>query len=324
MRCVFFGSPDFAAASLEALLASPHEVVGIITQPDRPSGRGLKLEAPAVKKLALARHLPIFQPEKLNSEETYAWLREKKPEILVVVAYGEFLGKILLEFCQIPPINVHPSLLPDLRGAAPMQWSLLRGYRKSGVTTQFMRKEMDAGDILLQTPVDIDPNENGKELQERMKKIGGDLLVQTLTQLEGGKIIPRPQDHSKATLAPLLKKEDGDIPWSKKSAWEIHNQIRGLYPWPAAYTFCQEKRVKILRSHYKERKENIATAAAQPGRFVLEDKRLWVRCADTTLEILELQPEGKRAQLPAEFMSGMKNSKESKQNFFFHSATETI
>ena len=203
-----------------------------------------------------------------------------------------------------------------------MQWSLLRGYKNSGVSTQFMAKEMDAGDILLQIPVAIDANENGKELQERMKKMGGTLLVQTLDQLEAGSLTPRPQDHSKATLAPLLKKDDGAILWEKSSAWEIHNQIRGLYPWPAAYTHCQGKRIKILRSRHSE--EKISPPTSAPGSLAFHDDRLWVRCADTILEILELQPEGKRPQLPAEFMNGMKSSKESDQNFLFHSATEKL
>ena len=148
MRVVFFGSPDFALGSLEALLGSGHQVVGVVTQPDRPAGRGLQTTPPPVKVRAAAAAIPILQPEKVNSQATYDFLSALKPDILVVVAYGEFLGEKLLKHCRFPPVNVHPSLLPDLRGAAPVQWALLRGYRRTGITTQFMQKEMDAGDVL--------------------------------------------------------------------------------------------------------------------------------------------------------------------------------
>ncbi len=302
MRCVFFGSPDFAVASLSALLASPHKVLGVITQPDRPSGRGLKLEPPAVKKLALEHHLPIFQPEKVNCEETYSFLEKLQPDILVVVAYGEFLGKRLLEFCRFPPVNVHPSNLPDLRGAAPMQWALLKGYRETGVSTQFMVKEMDAGDVLLQVPASIGENENAKELQDRLKVVGGELLVKTLTGLESGTITPRQQDGTKATFAPLLAKDHGRIRFSSSTAAEIHNQIRGLFPWPGAFTYLQGKRVKFLRSLLTEKR-----LVGEPGAFVVENERLFVQTSAGALEILELQPEGKKALLPREFENGIQN-----------------
>lgn len=304
MKCVFFGSPDFAVASLEALLGSKHQVLGVVTQPDRPAGRGLKLEPPAVKTRALAAGLPILQPEKLNREETYAFLEKLRPDILVVVAYGAFLGEKLLKFCRFAPVNVHPSLLPDLRGAAPMQWAVLRGYKKTGVSTQFMVKEMDAGDVLLQVESDVGVNETSKDLHERLKVVGGNLLVATLDGLEAGSIQPRAQDGAKATLAPLLTKEQGLIHFARDSAEEIHNQIRGLYPWPGAYTFHQKKRVKILRS-----KLNPPLAGGlRPGEFRIEGESLFVRCRDASLEILEVQPEGKRAILPSEFGNGMKST----------------
>ncbi len=301
MKCVFFGSPDFAVASLEALLVSPHQVVGVITQPDRPSGRGLKLEPPAVKILAEKHGLPIFQPEKLNSEATFAFLDSVRPEILAVVAYGEFLGARLLSYCRFPPVNVHPSLLPDLRGAAPMQWAVLRGYSQTGVSTQFMVKEMDAGDVLLQVTTPLGANENSKELHDRLKIVGGKLLVETLSTIEAGTARPQPQDGSRATLAPLLNKELGLVRFAEFSAPEIHNLVRGLFPWPGAYTFFHGKRVKLLRSL-------VATepARGKPGEFRLEGDRLLVTCAEGTLELLELQPEGKRPQLPREFENGIK------------------
>lgn len=302
MKCVFLGSPEFAVASLEALLASTHQVVGVITQPDRPAGRGLKLEPPAVKVVAQKHGIPLLQPEKVNSEETYAFLEKLQPEILAVVAYGEFLGSRLLAPRPHPPVNVHPSLLPDLRGAAPMQWALLRGYSRTGVSTQVMVKEMDAGDILLQVETPLGPNENSRELQERLKKVGGDLLVKTLTGLEAGTIQPKPQDSSKATLAPLLTKELGLLHFSQESAQGLHNKVRGLFPWPGAHCYHGGKRVKILRTLVSDE-----PARGSAGDFWFQGSRLFVSCSAGTLEILELQPEGKRPVLPQEFENGIKN-----------------
>lgn len=301
MKCVFFGSPEFAAASLEALLSSAHTVVGVVTQPDRPSGRGLKLEPPAVKVLAERHGIPVFQPEKLNCPETISFLDSVKPEVLAVVAYGEFLGAKLLTYCKFPPVNVHPSLLPDLRGAAPMQWSVLRGYAKTGVSTQFMVKEMDAGDILLQVPADIGPEDSSKDLHDRLKVVGGKLLVETLSGLEAGSISPRPQDSSKATLAPLLSKELGRLQFQTLSAQEAHNLVRGLFPWPGAYAFLHGKRVKLLRSRL-----TAYSAKGAPGSFWFESEHLFVNCREGALELLEIQPEGKRPMLPREFENGIK------------------
>jgi methionyl-tRNA formyltransferase len=302
VKCAFFGSPDFAAASLEALLQSAHQVVGVVTQPDRPAGRGLKLEPPAVKTLALAHHLPVHQPEKLNSEETYRTLSAWQPDILVVVAYGEFLGRRLLEFCRFPPVNVHPSLLPDLRGAAPMQWAVLKGYRTTGVSTQFMVKEMDAGDVLLQETAALGPDENSREVHDRLKVVGGRLLVQTLDGLENGSLRPQPQDPSRATYAPLLTKEQGKVRFAALSAEEAHNLIRGLYPWPGAYGFLQGKRVKFLRSRLSD-----SRSQGTPGSFRFADGRLFVQCRSGALELLEVQPEGKRPVLPREFENGIQS-----------------
>lgn len=307
MRVVFFGSPDFAVASLQALLASRHQVVGVITQPDRPAGRGMELSPSAVKLCAQAANLPIFQPEKLNREETYAWLKAQKPDVLAVVAYGEFLGQRLLSFCKTPPINVHPSLLPELRGAAPMQWALLRGFSRSGVTTQFMTKEMDAGDILLQEESALGPNENAEELQSRFRLVGGRLLVETLDRLEAGQLRPRPQGNEGISFAPLLSKEQGLIRWANESAQVIHNKVRGLYPWPSAYTFWQGKRCKILQTVVPNTQE-APQRSLSPGQFMGFGDALFVRAEDTWLKVLRLQPEGKRALLPREFVNGINSS----------------
>lgn len=304
MKCVFFGSPEFALGSLNALLNSRHEVLGVVTQPDRPAGRGLKLEPPPVKKLATEAKLPIHQPEKVNTESTYDFLRSLDPDILVVVAYGGFLGSKLLSWCKFPPVNVHPSLLPDLRGAAPVQWALLRGYSTTGITTQFMVKEMDAGDILLQEKFQIGADDTSQSLLRTYSLEGGRMLVETLSGLETGSIAPRPQDPAKATFAPLLSKDHGLIRFSECDAITIHNQARGLYPWPGAYAFLNKKRIKILRT---------AVAAGEsprnsPGTFWIQEERMFVSCANSVLEVMELQPEGKRPMLPMDFESGMKDA----------------
>lgn len=304
MRCVFFGSPEFALGSLNALLSSRHEVVGVVTQPDRPAGRGLKLEPPPVKVLALARAIPIHQPEKVNSEDTLRFLTTLRPDILAVVAYGGFLGDKLLNLCRFPPVNVHPSLLPDLRGAAPVQWALLRGYRRTGITTQFMTKAMDAGDVLLQEEFAVDEQDTSQSLLQRFSLEGGRMLVETLDGLEAGTLHGRPQNHSQATFAPLLTKEHGVIRFKEADAWKIHNQVRGLYPWPGAYAFLNKKRVKVLRTAMA-RKD---TPLGAPGAFWMDGERLLVATADGVLELLELQPEGKRPMLPREFESGIKGT----------------
>lgn len=314
MRVAFFGSPEFAAASLRALLLSKHGVVGVITQPDRAAGRGLKLEPPPVKTLAAEHQIPVHQPEKLNQESTFAFLNSVKPDILVVVAFSGFLGAKLLSYCKTPPINVHPSMLPDLRGAAPMQWAVIRGYSKTGVTTQFMVKEMDAGDVLLQIPALIDLNESYLDVHNRLKAVGGDLLVKTLDQLEAGSLQAIPQNSAHVTFAPLLKKDDGKIAWAKSPALTVHNQVRGLYPWPSAYTWHQGKRVKILKTLVS----NLSKNSLQPGSLKVDHQEIvWVGCADSALQILELQPEGKRAMPAVDFYRGLQSHISKDQLFQF-------
>lgn len=304
MRVVFLGSPEFAVFSLEALLASDHEVCGVITQPDRPAGRGLKLQPPAAKRCAVANGIEVLQPESINSPEVLEWLSAKRPDILTVVAFGEFLGKAILKLGKFSPVNVHPSLLPELRGAAPIQWSLLRGYSRSGVTTQYMVSKMDAGDLLLQEEADLLPNETSADLHDRLGKIGGSLLVRTLDGLEKNTISPRPQDEAKATFAPLLTKDDGIVDWNR-SAQEIHNQVRGLCPWPGATTTFLDQRLKLLKSRLPSPQDSPQQRLG-PGEFLVFSENLFVGTASGCLEILEVQPEGKRAMLPLEFANGIR------------------
>jgi methionyl-tRNA formyltransferase len=304
LRVAFFGSPDFALGSLDAILKSSHELVGVVTQPDRPAGRGLQPSPPAVKRRAAPTGVPIFQPEKVNTLETYDFLASVKPDILVVVAYGEFLGSKLLSFCKTPPVNVHPSLLPDLRGAAPVQWALLRGYRRTGITTQYMAKEMDAGDVLLQEEFPVGEDDNARDVLDRFGAEGGRLLVRTLDAIEAGTIEPRPQNPHQVTFAPLLTKEQGLLKFAETDAWTTHNQVRGLYPWPGAYGYVGGKRVKVLKTRMARKETHLGA----PGAYWFHDERMFVACRDGVLELLELQPEGKRAMAPKEFENGMKGA----------------
>ncbi|HEY8280694.1 MAG TPA: methionyl-tRNA formyltransferase [Bdellovibrionota bacterium] len=291
-------------------MSSKHQVVGVITQPDRPAGRGMKLEPPPVKTHALKAGLPILQPEKVNSDTTYKFLNSLRPDVLAVVAYGEFLGAELLNCCPFKAVNVHPSLLPDLRGAAPVQWALIRGYRKTGVTTQVMSEKMDAGDILLQKEFEVGETECAKSMLERLSPECGKLLVLTLDGLAAGSITPRKQNPSQATFAPILKKEDGLVKFNECNAWTAHNRIRGLHPWPGAYSFINKKRVKILRSTMARGQQ----PQSGPGSFWMDSGHMYVVCQEGVLEILELQPEGKRAMLPKEFENGIRAS-ETPQRF---------
>ncbi len=308
MRVVFLGSPDFAVHSLEALLASKHEIIGLITQPDRPAGRGMKLKAPAVKIVAEKAGCEIFQPEKLNTALVYEWLEAKKPELLVVVAYGEFLGKRILEFCGRPPINVHPSLLPKFRGAAPIQWSLIKGETVSGVTVQNMVKKMDAGDILKQVKEPVAIDINAAQLHDHYAKVGAKILVETVDEIASGKEAPSPQDEAQVSFAPLLKKEDGKIDW-KHSALSIHNQIRGLFPWPGAFTSVGGLVVKVRKSCLVPNNDS-PPQKLSAGEFLRHRDSILVATGDGWLEILEVQPSGRRPQLPAEFSNGIKGQAE--------------
>ena len=285
------------------MLGSAHRVVGVITQPDRPAGRGLHLIPPDVKVVAALQGIPVFQPEKLNRPETIEKLNEWKPDILVVVAFSGFLGEALLKYCRLPPINVHPSLLPDLRGAAPMQWALLRGYSSTGISTQFMAKEMDAGDVLLQINVDISPTETYPSLHDRCKELGGKLLVETLDKLEANQIVPAQQDHTRVTFAPLLTKEQGCIHWSTEDSETISNKVRALNPWPSAYSWLHGKRIKINSCLPSKRKD------LSPGEASLENDRIFIGTVNGAIEVLSLQPEGKGAQTAKEFVLGANSNK---------------
>lgn len=306
MKIVFFGSPDFAVASLKKIIQSRHQVVGVITQPDRPKGRGMKLAANPVKILTLAEHLPLFQPEQVNMPETFHFLDKCQPDLLVVVAYGEFLGKKLLHYCGIPPINLHPSLLPDLRGAAPMNWALIKGYEKSGITTQFMSSKMDAGDILFQESISIAPTDTMVEFGQVCQEKGATLVVKTIDAIEDKSVQARSQDDSLATFAPLLDKKMGQVVWTSPKE-SIFNLWRGLYPWPGIFTFYEQKRVKLQTLKIPIENETPLTQGT-PGQIFPFGDRLFVQTGNGFIEIIALQVEGKKTIMPREFCNSMKDS----------------
>lgn len=236
MRIVFCGTPQFAVPSLKHLLAQPDfEIIAIITQPDRPRGRGQEVSFSPVKEVALAAHLPLHQPEKIRAPEVQELLEKLSPDAVVIIAYGQIIPARLLPIPRLGWINLHASLLPKYRGAAPINWAIVNGETRTGVTTMRIDAGMDTGELLLQREIEIGPDETAPELAARMAEAGAPLMAETLRGLASGTIIPRPQNHTQATLAPILKKEDGRIDWNR-SAREIYNRMRGFDPWPGAYT----------------------------------------------------------------------------------------
>ncbi len=300
MRIVFIGTPEFAIPSLQNLIESDEEIIAVITQPDRPKGRSRKIAPPPVKELALRHNLFLLQPEDANSHQTIAALRQLKPDLIAVVAYGQILSSKILEIPRCGCINVHASLLPKYRGAAPIQWAIIKGEKTTGVTTMLMDEGMDTGDILLQKSISIEDSDTAATLHDKLAVIGGNLLIETITGLKKGKLVPIPQDNSKASYAPMLTKEDGKIDWTG-TAEDIHNRIRGTYPWPGAYTFFNGKRVKILGSEVWDTKKHGDT----PGRVwgILKDGFI-VECGKGRLLITQIQPSGRKAMRTSDFVNG--------------------
>jgi methionyl-tRNA formyltransferase len=304
MKLVFAGSPAFAVPTLERL-AQAHDIRSVVTQPDRPVGRKQELQPPPVKEAALRLNLPVFQPEKIKSDESRALLQEIQPDCVVVVGYGQILPPWLLEMPRFGCINLHASLLPAYRGAAPIQWSVANGETTTGLTTMLMDPGLDTGPILLQWTTQIGPEETAVELAERMSTPGADLIAETLERLQAGTVTPQPQDHSRASRAPLLKKEHGLIDWSL-SAQQIANRVRGLLPWPGCYTGFRGKKLQVWRARpYQSRERERPGVAFKPGQLLLHSDSLFVACGqNTSLQLLELQLEGRRRVTAAEFLHG--------------------
>ena len=304
MRVVFMGTPAFAVPSLAALDNSDHEVVGVVTQPDRPKGRGLAVVPCPVKELALAKGLPVSQPEKIKSPEFLRQLSDWKPDVIAVTAFGRFLPQAILDLPPMGCVNVHGSLLPAYRGAAPIQWALIHGDAETGITTMLMDEGMDTGAVLLQQPVPIEPEDTALELGTRLAQVGGALLVETLTRLAEQSLVPRAQDHSRATVAPLLKKEDGVIDWTQP-ATEIANRIRGLSPWPGSYTFHHDHRLIIRKGRVNAQSDPGGSDGQQPGTILaVGPKSFWVQTGAGRIEVLEVQPANKKRMSVEQFLQG--------------------
>ena len=296
---VFMGTPATAAATLELLLQGPDRIVGVVTQPDRPKGRGQKTAPSPVRKIAESHAVPVVAPEKIRAPEFLDTLRNWRPEIIVVVAYGRILPKAILELAPRGCLNVHYSLLPKYRGAAPAAWTIINGESKAGVTTMRLVEKMDAGPVYLQESIAVASCETTGSLQARLTPIGARLLMETLRQLKEGALQPREQDENAVTLAPMLKKEDGRIDWNQ-SALAIERRVRGLDPWPGAYTHIGNKLLKVHRA-----KVLPADGKGDPGEVVRADVGgFWVATGAGIIGLEEVQLENKRRLLGAEFIKG--------------------
>ena len=300
MRIVFMGTPEFAVPSLNVLVEAGYEICGVFTQPDKAKNRGMRLQASPVKEYALSAGLPIFQPAKMRDGEALALLQELKPDLIAVAAYGKILPVDILELPPLGCVNVHSSLLPKYRGAAPINWAILNGESETGVTIQRMAEGIDTGDILAQTKTPIDINENAAQLLARLAQMGAELLVDTVRKLEVGLAVAAPQDESLASYAPMLSRELSPMDWGRP-ARQLHDQVRGLYPWPSAVAALDGIRCKIIRTSLLEEETD-----QQPGTILQADKKgLRIACGGgSILEIFELQPDGKKAMPAASFLMG--------------------
>ncbi len=306
MKIIFMGTPDFAKDSLEAIYKAGHEIVGVLTNPDRPKGRGMKMVATPVKEYAVSKGLPVYQPEKIkNNEEVINKIKELEPEVICVVAYGKILPKTLLDIPTKGCINVHGSLLPKYRGAAPIQWAVLNGDKTTGITTMYMDSGMDTGDMILKKEVEIGEDETTGELWNRLSKIGGELLVKTLEEIEQGVAPKIKQDDSEATIAPMLDKKMAKIDWENKTAKEIKNLVRGLNPIMGAYTYLKGKKIKFWKVDIEEN-ENFKDS--KNGTVVISDakKGLSIKTADGLLKVIEIQGENAKRMNIEDFLRGNK------------------
>jgi methionyl-tRNA formyltransferase len=303
MRVVFIGTPEFAVPPLQALLDCSYEVCGVFTQPDRPSGRGHRLQPSPVKILAQSKSLPVFQPEKIRSDENRPIFDSLNPDFIVVAAYGQILPVWLLQSAHIAAINIHGSLLPKYRGAAPIAWSILNDDTVTGITTMLMHEKLDAGPIILQQEFPVSPIVTTGELTAELSLIGANLLIETLDGMQKSAIKPVSQDENLVTWAPRISKEAAQIPWGK-TARSIHNQIRAMNPWPGANTFSRGDRLLIWRS-LPENQQDFKNA---PGVFLgVSGAGIRVQCGEgTVLNLLELQAPAKSRVTGREFANGMR------------------
>ncbi len=301
MRIIFMGTPEFSVPCLEALIKSKDDVVGVFTQPDKPKGRGYELTPPPVKVCAMENNIPVFQPKSMRDGEALAIINSLNADLIIVVAFGKILPKEILESVKYGCINIHASLLPKLRGAAPIQWSILNGETITGVTSMQMDVGLDTGDMLIKKSIEISENMNAGELHDALSVMGAEVLIETVNSLKNNELNPIKQDDSLSNYASMLSKELCPIDFSK-SAQNVHNQIRGLYPWPVATTKIESKTYKIHKSQ-----KFSGEFAGKIGEVVDNNNKLVVMCGDgKCVEILEIQAEGKRKTDIASFLRGHK------------------
>jgi methionyl-tRNA formyltransferase len=306
LKLVFCGTPSFAVPTLEALLAAGHKIALVVSQPDRPAGRGQNLTTPPVKQSALAANIPVTQPEKIRSNVGFrTQLEAIAPDAIVVVAYGRIIPPWMLTLPRLGCINLHGSLLPKYRGAAPIQWAVANGDAFTGNTTMLLEEGLDTGPILLQQTIEIGPEQTSVELFDLLAKAGAPLVVETLAGLAAGTLHPEPQNHSFATFAPLLDREDGRMDFATRSAIELKDRWRGFQPWPGAFTTLEGKKLIVHRLDVAHSPAFAEVSHAEPGRIHIEDRRVFVACAEGTwLELLEVQLEGKKRITAVEFLRG--------------------
>lgn len=314
LNIIFMGTPDFAKESLESIYNAGHNIMAVVTNPDRPKGRGMKMIASPVKEFAIEKNIPIFQPDKIREIEEN--LVNLKPDLFCVVAYGKILPQDILDIPSLGSINVHGSLLPQYRGAAPIQWSVINGDKTTGITTMYMDAGMDTGDMILKQEVKIGENETTGELWSRLSTIGANLLVETVKKIEEG-TAPRTPQTGKATMAPMLKKEMARIDWQNKNMIEIKNLVRGLNPIMGAYSMLQDKKLKIWKvdnekledftqKHYEFETEKDRINKLEPGTIMYIDSKegVYVKAKDGIIKLLEVQAENSRKMTIAEYLNG--------------------
>ena len=317
LKVLFMGTPDFAQESLKSIYGAGFEIIGVVTNPDKPKGRGMKLAYSPVKEFALEKGLKIYQPIKIrNNTEFLDEIKNLKPDVICVVAYGKILPKEVLEIPKLGCINVHGSLLPKYRGAAPIQWAVLNGDKTTGITTMYMNEGMDTGDMILKEEVEIGPEETTGDLWQKLSKIGGEILVKTLKLIEEGKA-PREKQTEEATLAPMLNKEMALIDWENSDANKIHNLIRGLNPIMGAYSYIDGKKIKFWKSKVLTKEEFFSYKTEfeeyeakfnnlVPGTILIADDKdgLYIKANGGVLKILEIQGENAKRMATADFLRG--------------------
>jgi len=300
LRIVFLGSGAFAIPSFEAIIDAGHDVAALVTQPDREKGRGRALAPPPLKPVAEARQVPVLQPRRVREPGSAETLRALAPDVQIVVAYGQILPRAIIDLAPLGTINVHASLLPRYRGAAPIQWAIVHGETETGVTTMLIDEGLDTGPLLLSRPTPIEPTETAADLEPRLARLGAELLVETLREIEGGRLTPVPQDASKATPAPLIRKEDGRVDWTMNSLG-ISHRVRGFHPWPGTTTSLGGRALKIVTAE-----PDVPAVDAVPGTILLlRPEGFVVACGEgSALLVTAVQPESRRPMAAAAFAAG--------------------